>query len=66
MVAWFNEDKETDWAVFGGSRGDVTFRYGRTTYRAYSAYAAAVRPPALVGPTPSNPRLLTDAEFAGH
>lgn len=66
MVAWFNEDKDTDWAVFGGSRGDVTFRYGRTTYRAYSTYAAAVRPPAPVGPTPSNPRLLTDAEFAGH
>ena len=25
MVAWFNEDKETDWAVFGGSGGDGTY-----------------------------------------
>ena len=25
MVAWFYEDKETDWAVFGGSGGDGTY-----------------------------------------
>ncbi len=25
MVAWFNEDKETDWAVFGGSGGDGSY-----------------------------------------
>jgi mannan endo-1,4-beta-mannosidase len=25
LVAWFNEDKETDWAVFGGQRGDGSY-----------------------------------------
>lgn len=25
LVAWFNQDKETDWAVFGGVRGDGSY-----------------------------------------
>ena len=25
MIVWFNEDKETDWAVFGGTNGDETY-----------------------------------------
>jgi hypothetical protein len=25
LIAWFNEDKETDWAVFGGRLGDASF-----------------------------------------
>lgn len=65
MVAWFNEDKETDWAVFGGAGGDTTFRYGRATYRAFSAYRAAVSQPEALSPTPGDARLLTDAQFAG-
>lgn len=65
MVVWFDADKETDWAVFGGSRGDESFRYGRTTYRAYAAYRTAVGGAAYVPADPSNPRLLTDDLFAG-
>lgn len=64
MICWFNEDKETDWAVFGGSNGDGTFKFGRTAYRTYSAYKAAVDQAALVPSDPSNARLLTDAQFA--
>ncbi|HLF40972.1 MAG TPA: endoglucanase, partial [Acidimicrobiia bacterium] len=65
MVVWFNTDKETDWAVFGGARGDGTFRYGKTTYRTYSAYRAAVASSAAIPAAAGNPRLLTDAQFAG-
>jgi mannan endo-1,4-beta-mannosidase len=65
MVIWFNEDKETDWAVFGGAKGDTTFRYGRTTFRAFSAYRAAVSRPQALSPVPGDARLLTDAQFAG-
>jgi beta-mannanase len=65
MVVWFNEDKETDWAVFGGSAGDETYRSGRTSYKAYKAFRLGVHAPALVGPSAGNPRLLGDAEFAG-
>jgi mannan endo-1,4-beta-mannosidase len=31
MVAWFNEDKETDWAMFGGRLGDGSYT-GDGTY----------------------------------
>jgi len=34
MVIWFNEDKETDWAMFGGANGDV--RVG--SYNAFAAW----------------------------
>jgi mannan endo-1,4-beta-mannosidase len=65
MAAWFNEDKETDWAVFGGASGDSTFKSGRTTYRAYAAYRAAVGFGGLIPSDANNLRLLTDAQFAG-
>lgn len=65
LVVWFNEDKETDWAVFGGSGGDVTVRSGRTRYRAFSAYGDAVRRVEAVAADAANPRLLTDEQFAG-
>jgi len=52
MVAWFNEDKETDWAVYGGS----------TTW---SEYATAVGDAAFISSSLTNPRLLTDGQFAG-
>ena len=65
LVSWFNEDKETDWAFFGGAAGDSQIKVGRTTYRAYTAYRSAVASPDLIGAQTSNPRLLTDAEFSG-
>lgn len=51
MACWFNVDKETDWAVFGGGRGTDTYRDPDwdVTYEVYSAYREAVRtdePPA--------------------
>ena len=64
MVVWFNTDKETDWAVFGGSAGDTTFRSGRTTYRALDAYRAAVQSGSYTGSSGGG-RLLTDDQFAG-
>jgi mannan endo-1,4-beta-mannosidase len=65
MVIWFNEDKETDWAVFGGGNGDGTYRYGRTTYKTYAAYKTAVGSSNLIPSDSANLRLLTDAQFAG-
>ena len=42
MVVWFNEAKETDWAIFAGPTGDSTFNYNGTTYNTYSTYRLAV------------------------
>ncbi len=64
MLCWFNEDKEADWAVFGGTSGDGTFKAGRTTYKTLSAYRAAVSVPGFVSSTLIQ-RLLTDDQFAG-
>ena len=66
MVCWFNTDKETDWAAFGGASGDGSFKYGRTTYKTYSTYKSGIAGSAYVSPTLSNPRLLTDLQFAGN
>ncbi|HEY9237553.1 MAG TPA: hypothetical protein VIP10_01830, partial [Burkholderiaceae bacterium] len=65
MLVWFNEDKETDWAIFGGSAGTETWRAGRTTYKAYTAYRQGVQPAALVGGDPAHPRRIGDAQFQG-
>jgi mannan endo-1,4-beta-mannosidase len=61
MVIWFNEDKETDWAIFGGSRGDARHKGARV----YSAYQTAVQNTAFLPSDTRNPRLLTDAQFMG-
>ena len=65
MVAWFNEDKETDWALFGGVNGDSVFAVGRTKYKTYASYKAAVGGAGFVGTSAAQPRLLTDTQFAG-
>jgi beta-mannanase len=65
MIVWFNEDKEADWAVFGGANGDETYRNGRTSYKAYTSYRAAVKAPGLVSSNPLDPRLVSDGHFAG-
>jgi hypothetical protein len=38
MVIWFNEDKEINWAAFGSSNGDETYRCGRIIYKDYNSY----------------------------
>ena len=65
MIVWFNEDKEADWAVFGGSNGDETYRSGRTNYKAYASYRSAVRAANLLPGNPADPRLMSDLFFAG-
>jgi mannan endo-1,4-beta-mannosidase len=52
MVTWFNEDKETDWAVYGGST-------------VWNEYKIAVGSAAFLPSDASNPRLLTNDQFAG-
>lgn len=67
MLCWFNEDKETDWMIFGGVAGDGQYKFGRTTYRTYAAYRDAVLAGVWATPNPNaNPRLLTDSPFAGN
>lgn len=55
MALWFNWDQEgqTDWSIYG---------YGID----YSEYATAVGNPWFLPSDPSNPRLLTDEQFAGN
>jgi mannan endo-1,4-beta-mannosidase len=65
LVAWFNEDKEADWAVFGGSNGDSSYRSGKVVYKTYTAYQNAVLRSEFIGSNKNNPRLLTDAQFQG-
>ncbi|WP_079977603.1 S8 family peptidase [Halococcus sediminicola] len=42
MWCWFNEDKETDWAVFNGVRGTETVAHNGRQANAYSAYRTTV------------------------
>lgn len=65
MVIWFNLAKETDWAVFGGPSGDSTFNHKGNTYNTYSVYKSAVEASSFISSDAANPRLLTDAQFAG-
>lgn len=65
MIVWFNEDKETDWAVFGGTNGDETYRSGRSSYKAYGSYRAAAQAPGLLPSSSVDLRLINDAFFAG-
>lgn len=65
LVSWFNTDKETDWAVFGGADGDGTYRVGHSVYNTYSSYKGAVDAAAYTSSDAANPRLLSDAQFAG-
>ena len=65
MAVYFNLDKETDWAIFGGARGDVTFSYAGKTYNAYSAYKSAILSPRFLVTDSLNRRLLTEEQFTG-
>lgn len=65
MICWFNMNTDSDFTIFGGRTGNTSTKVGRTTYKAYSAYREAVSSGSLVPSTPSNPRLLTDAQFRG-
>jgi hypothetical protein len=65
MACWFNVDKETDWAVFGGERGATTYDDGGTIYRAYPEYReVAARDDVVTGEADASPRHSWDT-FAG-
>lgn len=66
MIVWFNEDIDTDWAVFGGTRGNGTFTYNGKTYINYSSYKALVESSNFVSSSSTKARLLTDEQFAGY
>ena len=42
MWCWFNEDKETDWAMFDGVRGTETVTHDGEPIEAYAAYREAI------------------------
>lgn len=65
MIVWFNEDKEADWAVFGGTNGDEAYRSGRTSYKTYASYRAAAQTSNLLAPNAFDLRLISDPFFAG-
>ena len=65
MALWFNHEKETDWAVFGGSRGTERVTLDGTTYDAYREYREAASADWVLPAYPDHPRRLTDAEFRG-
>ncbi|WP_177197710.1 glycoside hydrolase family 26 protein [Halogranum rubrum] len=65
MACWFNVDKETDWAVFDGTRGTDTYETDDRQYNVYDSYKRAVTRDVLSnGERPE--RLLTDDQFAGN
>lgn len=63
MACWFNEDKEYDWAVFGGEHGTDSVQYRGTTYRTYDAYRTAIERESVLPAYPEHPRIVTDREF---
>lgn len=64
MLCYFNIDKETDWAIFGGGRGDSTHTIGSTVYQVYSTYKARVGAEYIISGS-TNPQRITDAQFKG-
>ncbi|WP_435076099.1 glycosyl hydrolase [Halococcus sp. AFM35] len=60
MWCWFNEDKETDWAMFGGTRGTETVSIDGEGVNAYAAYREAVDTHAASTNDP-----MTTATFTG-
>ena len=62
MLSWFNEDKETDWGIYGGSGGNEI----NQGYKAYSQYRIEATKPNVIGSNPTNSRYITDSQFAGN
>ncbi|CAF4195040.1 unnamed protein product [Rotaria socialis] len=61
MTSYFNIDKETDWAIFGGVRGDSFFG----NHSAYTAYRDCLQSNDWIIINSTNPRLISDEEFSG-
>lgn len=66
MVVWFDVDKEADWALFGGARGDERHRPGPGRgWRAYSGWRRGLAAVEVAEPDPARPGLLADELFLG-
>jgi hypothetical protein len=61
MAAYFNIEKETDWAIFNGTRGDTVWN----NIHVYTAYRTCLQSNDWIQPDSTNPRLITDDQFAG-
>lgn len=61
MASYFNTDKETDWAIFGGSLGDTLWNGLKT----YSSYQVCLQTSDWIPSDSSNIRLITDLQFSG-
>ena len=61
FASYFNIEKETDWAVFGGSHGDTVWN----NINVYTAYKNCLQSNDWIYPNSTNPRLITDDQFAG-
>ena len=61
MMSWFNQDKESDWQVFGGKNGAEELDGVMT----YPAYQQAVGEDYWITGGHSHPRILSDAQFQG-
>lgn len=65
MHCWFNLDKETDWAVFGGDRGTSTAQIDGETYNSYEAYRQGVSSNRFIGGRDGEMPRITDEQFRG-
>ena len=66
MIVWFNEDKETDWAVFGGRTATRRTTAVERATRRTSRIATLCRPKGCyLPPITDEQRIITDAMFSG-
>ncbi len=61
MASYFNIDKETDWAIFGGMYGDTIWN----NFNVYSSYKNCLQSDDWIIPDSSNQRIITDQQFSG-
>jgi len=61
MASYFNIEKETDWSIFGGQHGDAVWK----NLNVYSAYRNCLQTNSWIESNSTNPRLITDEQFAG-
>ena len=65
MACWFDIDKETDWAVFGGERGTDGYRQSGARYRVYESYRRAANEGHVLEAKPASEGVLSDGTFTG-
>jgi hypothetical protein len=61
MASYFNIDKETDWAIFGGMYGDTIWN----NFNVYSSYKNCLQSDDWITPDSLNQRIITDQQFSG-